>query len=99
MQLAEVRRQQAASYHGEYPELCKTSLSDSSWGPCWMKGFHSEDCPTPMCVTVWDVMSWGQDPFPAALGIVGAVVGKGRKESSCYMVIPDHKPGITNQAL
>lgn len=52
-----------------------------------------------MCVTVWDVMSWGQDPFPAALGIVGAVVGKGRKESSCHTVIPDHKPGITNQAL
>lgn len=52
-----------------------------------MKGLHSEDCLTPMCVTVWDVMSWGQDPFPAALGMVGVVVGEGRKESSCHMVI------------
>lgn len=104
MQLTEDRSHQAASYHRKYPELCKTNHSDSFWGPRWVKGFHSEDshCLTPMCVgCVWDVMSWGQDPFPAALGMVGVVVGKGRRESSCHMVIlgSGSKPGITNQGL
>lgn len=51
-----------------------------------MKDLHSEGCPTPMCVTAWDAISWGQDPFPAALGMV-EVVGEGRKESFCHMVI------------
>lgn len=100
MQLTKDRSHKAASYHGKYPKLCKTNHSDSFWGPRRVKGFHSEDCPTPTCVTAWDVMSWGQDPFPAALGMV-VVVGKGRRESSCHMVIlgsgsqtRDHKPGI-----
>lgn len=92
MQLTEDRSHQAASYHGKYPELCKTNHSDSFWGPRRAKGFHSEDshCLTPMCVgCVWDVMSWGQDPFPAVLGMVGVVVvilGSGSQTR-------DHKPG------
>lgn len=52
-----------------------------------MKGLPSEHWPTPVCAAVWDEMSWGQHPFPAALAMVAVVVGEGRKGSSCHTVI------------